>query len=42
MSLPVGELLDYIAVDQIKMDGYEQKKTLEEEQEEFFAMLTRR
>lgn len=40
LFLPVGELMDLIAVDQIKMDGFNRKKTLEEEQAEFFELLS--
>lgn len=39
LALPLGQLLDLIAVNQIKLEGAEQKKTRQEEETEFFGLL---
>lgn len=40
--MPLSELLDLIAVEQIKSEGAQQKLTQEEEQDEFMRLLDRR
>ena len=42
LSLPLSELLDLIAIEQIKNEGAHPKLTLEEDQEEFMKLLNRR
>jgi len=42
LCVPISELLDLIAVEQIKTEGAQQKLTLEEEQDEFVSLLDRR
>lgn len=42
LSVPLSELLDLIAVEQIKSEGARQKLTQEEEQDEFMRLLDRR
>lgn len=39
LSLPLSELLDLIAIEQIKAEGAKQKLTLAEEQDEFMKLL---
>ena len=39
LTIPVGELLSLIAIHQIKIEGFDVKKTAEEESEEFFNLL---
>lgn len=41
-DIPFGELLDYVAIEQVKHEGAKLKKTWEEPEDEFFALLTRR
>lgn len=42
MSTRFGELLDLIAIEQIKREGFERKRTEDEEVDDFFRMLSRR
>ena len=42
MNIRFGELLDLIAVEQIKCEGARRKPTEQEEQDEFLAQLMRR
>ncbi len=42
MSIRFGELLDLIAIEQIKREGAVRKRTEQEEQDEFLAQLMRR
>ena len=39
LDMPLGSLLDYIAIDKIACGGVKLKKTEEQEENEFFAML---
>lgn len=42
MNIRFGELLDLIAIEQIKCEGASRKKTDAEEEDEFLKMLSRR
>ena len=39
LKLPYAEMLDLIAIEQIKHEGAKLKKTTKQEQEEFFDLL---
>ena len=39
LALPLGQLLDLIAVNQIKTEGAEPKRTQQEEEQDFFNLL---
>lgn len=39
LSVPLSILLDLIAVQQIKLEGAERKRTEQDEQDDFFALL---
>ena len=40
MDIPVGLLLDLIAVQQIKEEGAKQKRVVRDQEEEFFRLLS--
>lgn len=40
LSIPFSYLLDLIAVEQIKNEGAQQKATAQDEQEDFFRLLS--
>lgn len=42
MDLPLGELLDLVAIEQIKHEGARLKHSAGDGEEEFFALLNRR
>ena len=42
MDLPLGELRDLVAIEQIKHDGARLKHSAGDGEEEFFALLNRR
>lgn len=42
LDLPMGELLDLIAIEQIKHEGAKLRRSEADEEEAFFALLNRR
>ncbi len=41
-DIPFGELLDYVAIEQVKHEGARLKAVWENPEDEFFALLRRR
>ncbi len=41
-DIPIGELLDYVSIEQVKHEGAKLKQSFETEEDEFFELLKRR
>lgn len=42
LDIPFGELLDYVAIEQIKHEGAREKTNSPSDEEEFFELMSRR
>ena len=41
-DIPIGELLDYVSIEQAKHEGAKLKQSFETEEDEFYELLKRR